>query len=355
MDIPLIRLYNQHLLGHKFNSVVEMVRHFGAVQAQEYLPSFWSVAMRMKKVVESDIEKALDNKEIIRTWPMRGTLHLVPSEDAKWMLKFLTPRIHRRMASYFRKEHLGPEELDRAKDLLIKNLEGGNSLTRKEIYEILERNGIKTKSPRGLFILGELSQNAVLCFGSRKGAQQTFVLFDEWVKKSKDLSEEETLKELAIRYFRSHGPATIKDFMSWTYLNTREARSAIEFAGQELISEKLNDQEYWFSSDTKIPSKAKNTVFLLPSYDEYTVAYKDRTTILDKSIKQGLNYLNGFTNTILVNGMVAGMWRRSVKRDQIEVVTRLARKFTSKEQIALKKAAEEYQYFTGKNVILVEE
>src|SRR6478609_2868281 len=187
-DIAQLRLYNQGITKPLFKKPEDVVKWLGAVQAQDYLGALWAVGLRMPKATEALIEKSLSNKSIIRTWPMRGTLHFVPSEDVRWMLKLLTPRIIAKCATLYRQSELDSATFKKSKKLFVKALEGGKKLERKEMYEVLERGGISTEGLRGLHILGNLAQNGLICFGNRIGKQQTFVLLDEWIPSSKSLS-----------------------------------------------------------------------------------------------------------------------------------------------------------------------
>src|SRR5688572_12439663 len=132
-DLTRYRLHNQQLINAQFDTPAEVVAWFGAVQAQDFPGSFWTIGQRMKSSVqEADVEEAVNDRSIVRTWPMRGTLHFVAPKDARWMLKYLTPRIASRMASYYRKAELDTKVFAKCKKLWIKSLEGGHQLTRSE-------------------------------------------------------------------------------------------------------------------------------------------------------------------------------------------------------------------------------
>src|SRR5581483_7294852 len=93
LNIAHQRLLNQHIAATSFEKPSEVVSWLGAVQAQDYLGALWAVGLRLRQVIEADVEQALADKTIIRTWPMRGTLHFVAAADIRWMLELLTPRI----------------------------------------------------------------------------------------------------------------------------------------------------------------------------------------------------------------------------------------------------------------------
>ena len=208
-DVLRRRLRGHHLVTPRFARPADVVNWLCAVQAQDYLGSLWGIGLRTASGTESDVERAIADRTIVRSWPMRGTLHFVAADDIRWMLHLLTPRIALRGAARRRQLDLDTPALVRSRNRLEKALSGGNALTRPQAYRVLEEAGIATADQRGLHILLELGMQGVLCFGPRAGRQPTFVLLDEWVPTSRSLDRDDALGELARRYFTSHGPATV--------------------------------------------------------------------------------------------------------------------------------------------------
>ena len=222
------RLVNQQIAAQQFKTPGEIVKWLGAVQAQDYLGALWAVGCRLRNAKEKDIEKAIADKNIVRTWPMRGTLHFVAPEDAKWMLQLLTPRVIARAAGEYKRSGLDKKVFDKSRKVLIKALQDGKQLERGDMYRVLEEAKVDTSNTRGLHILGLLAQEGIICFGPRKGKQQSFVLLDEWIPDSKLLKGDEALAELTKRYFTGHGPASIQDFVWWSGLTVIEAKKGLE-------------------------------------------------------------------------------------------------------------------------------
>jgi len=322
MNIPYLRLNNQHISEARFSKPEDIVKWMGAIQAQDYLGSLWAIGLRLKNKSESDIEASIKNKKIVRSWPMRGTLHFVAAEDLRWMLQLLTPRIIKRSAGLYRQAGLDNKVFTKCRKLISAALRDGREFTRNEIYAVLERAKISTVDQRGLHILGHLAQEGFICFGPRKGKQQTFVLLEEWLAPSKIPEREESLTRLAITYFRSHGPATINDFAWWSGLTLSEVKTAIQIAGSKITEEKVNGQSYWMLSQSK-EAKSSQNVFLLPNFDEYLVAYKDRSAALDlkfmNHIKSSGNGI--FTSPLIINGRMTGIWKRSFEKDKVSIET----------------------------------
>src|SRR5687767_7011447 len=134
-DIARYRLQLQQLAQPEFEKPADVVRWLGAVQAQDYLAALWAVGVRAKNLIEADVEKALADRSIVRTWPLRGTLHFVAAEDVHWMLEAFTPRIVAMQANRLKKEsELDEKVFTRCRKVFEKILQGGNQLTRDAMY-----------------------------------------------------------------------------------------------------------------------------------------------------------------------------------------------------------------------------
>src|SRR5215475_65204 len=353
MDVARLRLHNQRIAGAAFETPGEVVAWLGAVQAQDYLGSLWAVGLRMRIAVEADIEQALANRTIIRTWPMRGTLHFVAAADIRWMLELLTPRVVANNAQrLLRQFGLDEAAFSRGKDLVARALQGGKRLTRTATVDVLEAGGVSTAGQRGLHILWRLAQDGVICLGSREGKQQTFALLDEWAPKAKRMGREESLAELAKRYFTSHGPATLQDFTWWSGLTTADATAGLEMAKRSLVQENIDGQTYWLASSIPATNDSSPMAYLLPAYDEYTVAYKDRSAVLNPKYAKLPNYGHGIFNpTMVVDGQVVGIWKRTLKKETLAITPSPFAKLKRIEIRAVAEAANRYGKFLGASVV----
>lgn len=341
-----VRLLNQQIAVHQFNSPGQVVKWLGAVQAQDYLGGLWAVGLRLKNAKETDVEKAIADKTILRTWPMRGTLHFVAPEDAKWMLQLLTPRIIARAAGEYKRSGLDKKIFDKSRKVLIKALQGGKQLERSEIYRVLEEAKIATSNTRGLHILGVLAQEGVICFGPRRGKQQSFVLLDEWIPNSKIINGDEALAELAQRYFTSHGPATAQDFAWWSGLTVVKAKRGIELVKKTLVEEKIKGQSYWMK-DSLATGKTSG-IYLLPPFDEYLVGYKDRTAALETLHVKKVFTINGIFNpVVIINGKIAAIWKRSFNKGEVVIQLEAFQTLTPIQKAGIAKAAKQFGKFIG--------
>lgn len=350
-DIALMRTANQCIGVNLQSTPYEVVRHFGAIQAQDFASSLWAIALRTHRATLQDVELAIQERQIVRTWPMRGTLHFVAAEDLRWILTLLGPRIMQSMST--RKRQLGIDEvvLARARTLIVSMLQSGKERTRLEIFEALDQVGIDSKQQRGYHILLQLSLEQLICFGPHSAKQPTFVLLDQWVPRSRDrkLTRDESLVEIAKRYFNSHGFATINDFAGWTGLKITDARRGISLAGSYIQC--LDSTDFYYVGSGASP---KQGTFLLPAFDEFILGYKKRTEIMrDEHMSKIVPGNNGvFQPTIITNGFVCGLWRRTVARKQVTVQIMPFEPLDEKQKADIAQHLARYQAFIGKPVIV---
>ncbi|HVG23286.1 MAG TPA: winged helix DNA-binding domain-containing protein, partial [Thermoanaerobaculia bacterium] len=261
---------------------------------------------------------------IVRTWPLRGTLHFVAAQDVHWMLDLLAARTIRRNAARQLREH-GMDErvMRRARTGVRRALSGGGAMTRDELYAVIG-------SEQGLHLVWRLEHEKLICFGARRGKQQTFVLLDEWIPPSRGITPADPLEELARRYFRSHGPATAEDFAWWAGIPLSEARRVTPGRIEERV-------------------RASASVHLLPPFDEYTVAYADRSAILDPRYARRVNAGGGIINAVIVlRGQVVGTWKRTLSRAEVNVAPTLFRELTRAERSSLERELARYAAFVGR-------
>lgn len=346
-DIVRYRLLNQGIAEIKSEQPGQIVFRLGAVQAQDYPGTLWALGLRTLGATQVDIEQAIIDRKIIRTWPMRGTLHFVAATDIRWMLPLLTPRIVAGSASRHRQLGLDEAVFARSKDLFVEALQGGQLLPRPEIYELLERNNISAAGQRGIHIISRLAQEGLICFGPHSNKQPTFALLDEWVPAAKILERDEALAELAKRYFRGHGPATLQDFVWWSGLRVADARLGLEMVKTQFEQEVVEGQTYWLPPDiADLPSQA-SSIYLLPGFDEYLLGYTNRSAALDPLYSQKIVPGNNgmFMPTIVSNGRIVGTWKRTFKKDRVIIKPEPFNPLSQIEKSGLEMAAERYGRF----------
>ena len=347
-EVARLRLHQQCLAASRFKEPSDVVRWFGAVQAQDYLGSLWALGLRLPGAGEASVERAVADRSIVRTWPMRGTLHFVAAEDVRWMLGLLGARTIARAAGRYRQLGLDEATFAKSRRVLARALEGGRQLTRPELAAALERRGVATDGQRLIHLLNRSALEGLTCYAARRGKQFTFALLDEWAPRGRSLERDEALAELAVRYFESHGPATLQDFVWWSSLTTNDARAGLEAVRPRLSQEVFDGRTHWLSSSTQAAYDVRSAAHLLPPFDEYTVAYKDRGAILHPSHTRQANGASAVLGpTVLIDGRAVGTWKRTLKRDSVFIETSLWTTLKRPERSALDTAARRYGEFLG--------
>lgn len=311
--IGRLRLAAQGLLGPGFGSVAEAVRAMTAMQAQDLQAVLWAVGQRVPGSRVEDVRGALDRAEIVRSWPMRGTLHVVAPEDLKWMLAITSERLIRGMAGRHRELQISAADADSAGAAALRLVSAG-AASRAELFQAFERAGQSAAGQRGIHLLGILCQRGLLVQGPLAGNQQLVVAFGDWIKESRVLDRPDGIAEWLLRYLCSHGPATVRDFSWWAGIPLTEARAALARVKDRLVELEFGGASYWLSPataallDDGVPGQ--RTVLALPGFDEFLLGYADRSLVLppahaDKIVPGG----NGvFKKTIVAGGAVIGTW-----------------------------------------------
>lgn len=347
-DITHQRLLNQQIHQPRFKTPGELVGWLGMVQAQDYLGALWALGLRLPGTGEADIERALSGRSIVRTWPARGTLHFAAAEDVRWLLALLSPGMLKRRERRHRELGLDEADFAHSHKVLGSALQGGRQLDRQALYAVLEEAGISTAGQRGIHILGRLALDGLLCFGARQGKQHTFTLLDEWLPPAEPLPRESALAELARRYFTSRGPAALQDFIWWSGLAAAEARQAVELVGAQLERDTVDGQAVWFAAPNLAAGGENPGAYLLPAFDEYLVAYRDRSAVLPERYEKHANAGGGILNpTLVLDGQVVGTWKRSLKKERVLIEADLFGELTLAEKHRLELAAAGYGRFLG--------
>ncbi len=351
--IAQFRLFNQQLSQPAFRTAGELVYWMGAMQAQDYPGAKWSIGLRLPGSTDAVIEQAIADGEIIRTWGLRGTWHWIAPADVHWMLGLIAPKILQKQAYHLKQASLNATHVKKSNKALVKVLQGGQALTREELTVVLSKHGIKT-SPYGVgHLLLHASMEQLICMGPRRGKQFTHVLLDDWIPATKRHDPTDPLAELALRYFSSHGPATVKDFMWWGGLTLTEARKGAEAVQNKLESVVAEGETYLLPANMPAVKK-KNTVRLLPGFDEYLLGYTDRSTIINaKHAKKLAMTANGqFNATIVVNGQVGGIWKRTIGTKDVEIETSYFEGAGKGVEQAVVTVAKRYAKFLGLPAVL---
>jgi len=345
--LTLHRLHRHGIARPLADTPADAVRRMGAFQAQDYHASLWAVGLRTAGATVEDVEGAIARGAIVRTWPMRGTLHLVAAEDVRWMLALMAPRVQAANAARIARDHgLDAATLARARRALEKALAGGTPITRAALYARLDAAGIDSGGQRGLHVLNWLAHESLVCQGPRDGRQPTFVWLDAWVPPASPLARDEALHRLALRYVQGHGPATAADLAWWSGLTQKDANAALAMAASALARETRDGQTWWSAGDAIRP-RASRDAHLLPAFDEYVIGYRHRDPVLPPQHTRRVIGVNGLVSpSVVIDGRIAATWKRTADTRGEAVVAPL-RPLTDAEHEGIRAAAARLARFLG--------
>ncbi len=353
IDIVRQRLHNHHLLQPPKSRAEDVVHWLLAVQAQDYPAARWGVAQRGEAISGASIDEALASGAILRTHVLRPTWHLVTPADLRWLLELTAARVKALMAYGSRQSGLDEETFAKSNRVLGKALRGGLLLTRVELAAILRPEGI---DPPHAIAMGHIMLRAeldgVVCSGGLRGKQHTYALLDERVPAQASRDRDVALSGLAGRFIAARGPATAKDLAWWSGLTVADATAGLNTAQPKLDAISIGGRTYWSRENRPPRGPASGvTAHLLPKFDEYTVAYVDRTTLLDEHAVTKLSEPCDaiFNNVVLVNGRVVGTWKRTLAKASADITLTLFRELESAERRAVDAAAARYGRYLGRS------
>lgn len=347
-----LRLSSQLIEGEQAAprlAITDVVHRLLALQGQDFAQALWAVGLRSPGSTRAEVLGALERGEIVRSWPMRGTLFFVLPEDLRWMLALTTARMLASAATRQRQLDLDQSTLDRARDAAIAALTAGRQLGRSEFLQALNDAGIATSGQRGYHLIWYLAQTGTLCWGPPHGTQQALVLLDEWVPAARPLERDEALREFVFRYFSGHGPATLKDFVWWSKLTVADAKIGLALARDELTELVYDDVSYWVASSGLDDVPQAHGTHVLPAFDEYVIGYQERSLVLPPEYADRIVPGNNgvFKPTMVLDGTVAGIWRKTKNATGVTVAAEPFGSMSAAEQEAFANAADAYESFAG--------
>jgi hypothetical protein len=358
-DITRRRLHSQALTGALRGRPADVVDRLLALQSQDLRWGKWAVGIRAPGTTVADVDALIDSGRIVRSWPMRGTLHLVPAPELGWMLDLTTPRLWAGSAA--RRRDLGLDEgtIERSRTVAEDALSGGRELSRAAFLEVLAQHGIDATGQRGYHLIWHLAQSGTLCWGRQLDAQQMLVLLDEWVPNPRRLERDEALGEFLLRYLVGHGPAPLTDFAWWSQLTLADAKTALAVAGPHLTKFDVEGVQHLFpaASDESplpraTPGRGPSAVLALPGFDEHLLGYRDRSFAIEpENLTRVVPGKNGiFLPLLVTHGRVIGTWRRDWQPKLITVEPRPFAALAPTAARAADQALREYATFLGRTV-----
>ena len=347
------RLRNSRLVGPPLATPEEVVRWFGAVQSQDVPGALWALALRMSpgSTIE-DVGRAMDDGRIVRTHALRPTWHVLAPEDLRWIQALTGPRVHRANGTIYRRLGLGPDEFGRAEAAIRDVLRGGHARTREELAAAVAPTGIDLEDSLVITHLAMHAElEAIICSGPRRGRHATYRLVDEAIPVGPSVAPADALRELTIRYFRSHGPALAHDMAWWSGLTVSAVREGIALAGDALEGRRVDGKDYWAAAGAFDPEPGLvdgSRILLLPNYDEAVASFVDYGPMMDDALPRARNAGDVLgVHVVVRDGLVVGGWRRTLGAQQVTVTVTLLLPLTASELDALAAEADRFGRFLG--------
>lgn len=319
-ELSAFRIATQRISCNEFRDPEDVLSWLGAIQGQDYEGAKWSIGLRLKGSTNRDIELAFRNRSIVRTWLMRGTLHIVSAADIRWMNNLLAQRIIHGTAGRNRELELDENTLLRSGEIMVRALQDHEPINRRDLLSILEQNGISTQGQRASHLLQRASLDGLICQSNITNKNPDFILMESLNSGHRIMQRDEALSELAVRYFTSRGPATLQDFIWWSGLPATEAKIGIEGSKNRLVETTIEGVTYW-QGKQDIPLNNFPLIHILPGFDEILLGYKNRSFTLDPQFTNrwcpGNNGM--FLPFCLVDNQVLGNWKGIIRNNKISI------------------------------------
>ena len=303
---------SQLLAGQRPRNVADAVRRVGALQAQSTPAVRMAVRARTQDLTQADFDDAVaTSRTVVRTWLMRGTIHLVAAGDVGWMVDLIGPSVRARYRR--RREQLGltDELCERALAALPQILTGPSPMPLSQVMTQLAERGVEIdtseQAPTHLMVLA--ATHGLVCRGPEAGREPAFILSDQWVAPGPRLDRDEALARLARLYLAGRGPATVADFATWSALPTADCRLAFDLLASELVEVEAAGTAMVALAHTDLTPPTETHVRLVGMWDEYLLSHRSRELILDPAVADRILIGGVIQAAVVVDGRVGGLWR----------------------------------------------
>ena len=356
--LPMTRAAAQLL--HRPSSArhpAEVARAVAGIQAQDVYAGPLQFRARSRTLTADDVTRArTEERSLLRTWVMRMTIHMIPTDDAGWMLPLFEPRIEKWERR--RLDQLGMSASDVTKSMRVakRTLEQEGPVTRPELRERIEAAGIKLNNQTGLHIVGLAVTSGLACLGPDRGRSTCLVLRDDWLGKLPRSDREKALAELARRYLTAFAPATTADFAKWSSLPLRDLNAGLERIAGELVESTEGEQAYLSLKGQGKRWPAGGALRMLGAFDTYMLGYADRGFALPGAHREAYKAGGGgWLRPIVVrDGVVIGGWSYRRKGKAVEVTLGTPSSLSRADRKAIEAEVADIERFEGAPVTLVE-
>jgi hypothetical protein len=289
-----------------------IARGIGGAQAQDVYAGPQQFRARCRRLTAEAVRRArVDDRSLLRTWVMRMTIHLIPTEDAGWWLPLFEPQIARWQRRRLGELGMPERDVERALKAIDRALVDEGPLTRTEARERVKRAGVELNTQTGMHIVGLAVTTGMACLGPDRGSQACLVRREDWLGKLPPFDRDRAMAQLARVYVHAFAPATDRDFAYWSGLGLRDVRTALETISPELEEVRVGDKTMVARRGGLPRLPRPGQVRMLGNFDTYLLGWKDRS--FSTSGEHALHVKAGgggwIRPVIVEDGTVVGGWR----------------------------------------------
>jgi Winged helix DNA-binding domain len=349
VDLARWRLRTQRLVQPHLPTAVDVVGSLLAVQAENPAQSAWAVAARTAAPDPADLAGQLDDGTVVRTHVLRPTWHYVTADDITWLIELTAPRVRRTIRPQLSSVHgMNDREVDNASNAVLEALESPN-LSRPELAAALAEMGWTISGQTMMHLLADLELQALVCSGRpTDDGTHTYARFADRIPSPRRLDRDESLAELALRYFTGHGPATVQDLAYWATLALGDVRAGLAQVSDRLESFEHEGRTFWHAPANDPPATAGTPAgHLLQILDELYRGYQESRWVLDAAdiVPRARETAAGMA---LVDGQLVATMKRTVTGNRVIFDLHPYRRLVATDMAALEAAAARYGRFLGR-------
>jgi hypothetical protein len=344
--------------------IVDVVRDVCGLQAQLLPAAELALSARVAGVTRESVREALwVKKTLVRAWTVRGTIHVIPSEDFWLWMSALGAEPYWETNEWLEREKLTAKEAIAIFDAVIDSI-GENGSTRAEIVEaVTGRLGTRYR-PKIASMWGDMLGPAMymgkMCFGPTVGPNVTFVRADRWIGMGRRVAPDEAWHELVRRFLRTYGPTTLDGVARWFGKKPAAMLPLLRALEGEATAVTIEGRKAWMlSRDSGVGRRRVPSVRLLPQYDCYVIGSHPRETIIDEGARTRIrSYKRGQWEgavgvpVLLLDGIVRGIWERRDRGKRVEVTVHPAAKLTRAEARGVQAEVARIGRFFGREATL---
>ncbi len=336
---------------------VEVARAIAGAQAQDVHAGPLTFRSRSRRLTLADIDRArTEERSLLRTWVMRMTIHLIPADDAGWMLPLFEPGIERWSRRRLKQLGMPAENVERALRVARRTLEREGQVTRPQLRERIAAAGVTLEQQTGLHVVGLAVTTGLACLGPDRDRTPCLVLREDWLGKLPRFDRDAALAELARRYLGAFGPATDRDFAYWSGLSLGQVREGLRSIAAQVEESKFGDMTLLSLRDRRVRMSRTSQVRMLGAFDTYMLGYANRDFALPTQHRAHLKAGGGgwLRPVIVRDGVVVGGWSLRRRAGRVEVGLRDPDTIGAADRKAIDAEVADIERFEGSPVRLLD-